>query len=276
MIIFKKLKHLGTRAKTSFLIVLIYLFMITFAIFSNQKTTGHLFVYEKHQAIFAFIFNFSLIPFIIFSCLEIAKLSFIKWKKVAIAISFICCSFSLFANTFLILNKYHFKRFSLDFLFTPYLFYLMLIFSWSIIIFIGSFAFVIAYQQAKILMFGETFFWFPILMVLLNLFFPIIFYLAIFHHWITLIFLLLISNLSDVFAYLGGSIFGKKKSFIKISPNKTLIGFVLGFICTLIVIFSLYLLFFLWIKKTIILCFFIFLGFNFRLSHQLFINGDDD
>ena len=78
MIAFKKLKYFGARAKTSFLIVLIYLFLIALAIFSNQKTTGFLFVHEKHQAIFAFIFNFCLIPFIIFSCLEIAKLSFVK------------------------------------------------------------------------------------------------------------------------------------------------------------------------------------------------------
>ena len=263
MIGFKKLKYFGARAKTSFLIVLIYLFLIALAIFSNQKTTGFLFVHEKHQAIFAFIFNFCLIPFIIFSCLEIAKLSFVKWKKVSIIISFICCAFSLFANTFLILNKYHFKKFSLDFLFTPYLFYLMLIFGWVIVVFIGSFVFVIAYQQAKILMFGETFFWFPILMVLINLFFPIIFYLTVFHHWISFIFLLLISNLSDVFAYLGGSIFGKKKPFIKISPNKTLIGFILGFICTLVVIFSLYLLIFFIHKKDGNVLLFYFLGIQF-------------
>ncbi len=270
MIAFKKIKSLGVRTKTSFFIILIYLFLITIAIFSDQKTTGHLFSHEKYQAIFAFIFNFCLVPFIIFSCLEVAKLSFIKWGKVAIIISFICCSFSLFSNTFLILNKYHFKKFSLDFMFTPYLFYLMLIFGWAIIIFISSFIFVIAYQQAKILMFGETFFWFPILMVLINLFFPIVFYLAIFHHWITLIFLLLISNLSDVFAYLGGSIFGKKKPFIKISPNKTLVGFVLGFICTMIVTFFLYWLFFYISDRSNNHPLFYFIGIQFS-RHQTII-----
>lgn len=268
MIVSKKIKSLGVRTKTSFFIILIYLFLITIAIFSDQKTTGHLFLDEKHQAIFAFIFNFCLVPFIIFSCLEVAKLSFIKWKKVAIIISFICCGFSLFSNTFLILNKYHFKKFSFDFLFTPYLFYLTLIFGWTIIIFISSFIFVIAYQQAKILMLGETFFWFPILMVLINLFFPIIFYLIIFHHWIAFVLLLLISNLSDVFAYLGGSLFGKRKPLIKISPNKTLMGFALGFILTLLVMFLLYLLIF-FINKNSNYLLFYFIGIQFSCQQSI-------
>lgn len=269
MIISKKLKSLGVRAKTSFFIILTYLFLLIIAIFSNPQTTGHLFLDKKYQAIFAFIFNFSLIPFIILSCFEIVKLSFIKWKKVATIFSFICCSFVLFSNTFLILNKYHFNFFSLDSSFIPYLFYLMLIFGWTMIIFISSFIFIIVYQQKKILMIGETFFWFPILMVSINLFFPIVFYLTIFHHWITFVFLLLISNLSDTFAYLGGSIFGKKKSFIKISPNKTLIGFILGFICTIIVVFILYLLFFFINKKNDNSLLFYFLGIQFSCQESI-------
>ena len=269
MITSKKIKSLGVRSKTSFFIVLIYLFLITIAVFSSPKTTGHLFLNIKHQAIFAFIFNFSLIPFIFLSCFEIAKLSFIKWKKVAIIISLICCNFTLFSNTFLILNKYHFDFFFLSFLFIPYLFYLILIFGWVIIIFISSFIFIIAYQQAKILLFGETFFWFPILMVLVNLFFPIIFYLTIFHHWITFVLLILISNLSDTFAYLGGSIFGKKKSFIKISPNKTLIGFIIGFICTFIIIFFVYLLIFFIDQKNTNSLLFYFLGIQFSCQQSI-------
>ncbi|MBQ4209121.1 phosphatidate cytidylyltransferase [bacterium] len=80
--------------------------------------------------------------------------------------------------------------------------------------------------------------------------------------------MLLISNLSDVFAYLGGSLFGKKKPFIKISPNKTLMGFALGFILTLLVMFLLYLLIF-FINKNSNYLLFYFIGIQFSCQQSI-------
>lgn len=53
-------------------------------------------------------------------------------------------------------------------------------------------------------------------------------YFALFKGWTTIFFLYIITALTDVFAYLGGMLFGKQKLSPFISPNKTIAGAIIG------------------------------------------------
>lgn len=71
---------------------------------------------------------------------------------------------------------------------------------------------------------------FPIAMLLISSFILFLEYIGINHTWSSLFLLLAIPVLSDLFAYLGGSIFGKHKISPTISPKKSWEGFFIGVI----------------------------------------------
>jgi len=86
--------------------------------------------------------------------------------------------------------------------------------------------------------------WYPVLTFILNTFFTGFFYLSVIHRWTTIVFLLAISTLSDVFAYVGGVAFGKHKMAPKVSPKKTWEGLFFGIGVTLLIMCGIYGIFF--------------------------------
>lgn len=73
----------------------------------------------------------------------------------------------------------------------------------------------------------------PLMAIVLPMTFFAIYYILIFKFFTTFLFLLLITWCADSFAYLGGSFFGKHKLAPKISPNKTIEGFLISLVLTL-------------------------------------------
>ncbi len=76
--------------------------------------------------------------------------------------------------------------------------------------------------------------------VLASFFFIGIFFFVIMKGWLTLLILFCLTSFVDIFAYVGGSLFGKKKMSPYISPNKTIGGAITGIVIstiTIIIIF---------------------------------------
>lgn len=70
--------------------------------------------------------------------------------------------------------------------------------------------------------------WYPLLVFIINSFFVGFIYTSTIHGWSAFMFLILASTGCDVFAYVGGSIFGKHKLAPKVSPKKTWEGLLFG------------------------------------------------
>ncbi len=77
--------------------------------------------------------------------------------------------------------------------------------------------------------------WYPLLVFILNTFFVGFIYTTIIHGWSSFMFLIIASVGCDVFAYLGGTHFGRHKLAPKISPKKTWEGLVFGEGITLVI-----------------------------------------
>lgn len=231
------------RFKTSILIVFFHLFLVCLSLFANKEWMGFLFKNNfQIQAIFPFLFLLCLIPLIFQACKEICFLFFLKKSLMTIITSITCLLFTCLPNIFFICVKYDFLVWKAKF--PAYLLYYIFLFLGSLVILISNFGIIFFHQKTKILIPCKNYWQFPILMTLINLFFPLVFYLAIAHCWGVYLILLLISNSSDAFAYIGGAIFGKHKSFSKISPNKTWEGYFFGLCFTILAMLIAYLLLF--------------------------------
>ena len=76
--------------------------------------------------------------------------------------------------------------------------------------------------------------------VFASFFFIGIFFFVIMKGWLTLLIVFCLTSFVDIFAYVGGSLFGKKKMSPYISPNKTIGGAITGIVIstiTIIIIF---------------------------------------
>jgi len=74
-----------------------------------------------------------------------------------------------------------------------------------------------------------------LIIVLIYLTFVAVNYLILTKSWFVLVMLVFISSVNDVFAYLGGMIYGKHKMVPQLSPKKTWEGFLTGTIVTSII-----------------------------------------
>lgn len=74
-----------------------------------------------------------------------------------------------------------------------------------------------------------------LIIILIYLTFVAINYLVLTKSWFVLVVLVFISSVNDVFAYLGGMIYGKHKMVPQLSPKKTWEGFLAGMIVTSII-----------------------------------------
>lgn len=98
-------------------------------------------------------------------------------------------------------------------------------------------AVIIILRKFKINSFRDTFSFFLISFVT-NAGFISLFFLTINRGFGALLFLFSIVSLSDIFAYLGGTLYGKKKLIPSISPNKTLEGFLTGLVVSVAISLS--------------------------------------
>ncbi len=74
-----------------------------------------------------------------------------------------------------------------------------------------------------------------LIIILIYLTFVAVNYLVLTKSWFVLVVLVFISSVNDVFAYLGGMIYGKHKMVPQLSPKKTWEGFLTGMIVTSII-----------------------------------------
>ena len=77
-------------------------------------------------------------------------------------------------------------------------------------------------------------------------------YIIYFYEKILFLYFILLISCFDIFSYIFGSLFGKKKILPKISPNKTIFGVVAGLLITLIISLSFNNLFYIFTFRTAI------------------------
>lgn len=234
-------KKMLTRSKTALGLAAFYILFITFCLLSSDVWFKENVISRKNKFIFSICCLIILTPVIVFACKEITKLSFAH-KKIALLVSaLVIILFTWSLGLFYTINRYFIIPTKLqeagmtaeEYLKRIFFINILLTFFGSFSLFLGSFGVVyFNRRRTEILMFRKSVFWFPILMSLVGLFFPTVFCVSINYQWTTFVFLLALSNLSDVFAYLSGSIWGRTKLIEKVSPKKTIEGVIFSFAVT--------------------------------------------
>lgn len=80
---------------------------------------------------------------------------------------------------------------------------------------------------------------FIIIQILSVVFWNALYYVNVINSWVTLFLLIVLATTNDSFAYIFGTLFGKRKIFTQISPNKTIVGFITGFFTSIIISYCL-------------------------------------
>ncbi|MGL4647521.1 MAG: phosphatidate cytidylyltransferase [Mycoplasmoidaceae bacterium] len=200
----------------------------------------------KSKGIFAYIFVLLLLPFAYGSAREINNLFFGRgvWLTFWLLFSVIAI-FLILPNFAYITRTYYFPikgipiTFEGDLLKNPNEFgdffsKLLALFSITILI---SFAFLIGVLVCIIRMrqineFVDLFL-FVILVIIIAFGFFSIAFIGLLRSWLVLLFVICITYFTDIFSYIGGVLFGRKKISKVISPKKTLEGFWIGLLLTL-------------------------------------------
>lgn len=230
------------RLKTSFIILIYYIFYELILIVANNNWIK-INIDINYRPLLYFANILLIIPIIYFASNEISSLCFPKQKKIIFfTCIFLCMSF-LVPTTFLVLMQIESIKLLNGSLTKEEIFLILLIGS---ILFFSLMTYVIIFFVFKMFSYviKKVKIWYPILFFLCSLFFNGFFYVSIINGWVTMAILVLISNCNDIFAYLGGSLFGKHKFVPKISPKKTWEGLIFACIMTLILMCGIYSLFF--------------------------------
>lgn len=236
-------KHIfNQRLKTSFIILTYYiLYEVILLVASNDWIKLN--INDNYRLLLYFLNILLIVPIIFFTSKEIANLCFPKQKKIVfLTFIFLCLSF-LFPASFLILMQMDNIKLIPNSLTKEEMFLILL---FACILFFSLMTYLIIFFALKMSSYviKKVKIWYPILFFLCTLFFNGFFYISIINSWITVAILILISNCDDMFAYFGGTFFGKHKLAPKISPNKTWEGFIFAYFMTLILMCGVYSLFF--------------------------------
>ncbi|XQP55489.1 MAG: phosphatidate cytidylyltransferase [Mycoplasmoidaceae bacterium] len=223
-----------TRSKSAIFIVAFYAAYLLLLFFANQHWFKPLASLEPGnmyavQFTLGFINILMLAPVIYYVSWEITNLCFPGRKKVFIYT--VCSTFALTLGmgVFLIGTRYQLFPIHISEMWNSFTIFLLVSLIAIICVTIIS-TFVWMYIGRHIVYVGKkTRVWYPVLVFILNTFFVGFLYTTIIHTWTTYMFLMLISVLSDVFAYLGGVLFGKHKMAPNISPKKSWEGLGIGF-----------------------------------------------
>lgn len=226
----KSKKTFKTRVISSLFIVGFILISLLFSIFSDTKWGWFPINNLVVNKIFSFLQLLLMCSICILAGIEIANLHSYKnfWFLFFTTLSIILCYLS--TSIVFISQKYHyFKSYTEN----EYLF-VLIVSCISIYIFVVLFNIVFFYFQG--LLEFKKIITHIFLILLVSCFCSSWFYFGEFKGWTTLLLLYLITALTDVFAYISGLLFGKKKMSKYVSPNKTIGGAFGGVILTTIII----------------------------------------
>ncbi|MBQ0045868.1 MAG: phosphatidate cytidylyltransferase [Mycoplasma sp.] len=242
-------KTFFTRTRSAIFVIAFYVLFFLFLYFSNEKWFPPLLSLDVRTMLnVQFVLNLfnvlMVVPIIVFVSKEITNLCFPTHKAVFYYTVSALFILTMGVSIFLLGMRYKFFTFNVDSQFNN--FTLFLIASLSGIVFftlVSTLVWVI--MSRHITYVGKkTRFWYPFLIFVLNTFFVGFIYTSIIHSWTTFAFLILISTGCDVFAYVGGTHFGKNKLAPNISPKKTWEGLAFGVGLTLAMMCIIYALFY--------------------------------
>lgn len=222
----KKLKKevFKVRSKTAAYIVCFYVLAISFAIIADLNWT---ILPISVEFTFAILLLCLILSVGVFACIEMNNLFYQKNKY---SLSFLIISFLAFQCGIFIL--YLLKMYGLSGAqATEWFAGLIYVFLFIGVLVIAIISWIIAYSMPCTNRHKNSKYAF-LMSIIINLFFFSLMYLFIARTWTTVVLIFLLSNLSDVFAYIGGSTFGKHKMCPKISPKKTWEGAIFSLVVT--------------------------------------------
>lgn len=238
-----------TRGRSAIFIVSFYVLFFLFLYFSNEKWFPPLMWLDVRTMMnVQFVLNLCnvlmVIPIIVFVSKEITNLCFPTHKAVFIYTTIALFVLTMGMSFFLLGMRYEFFTLNLDNKINNFTLFLIIGLG-GIIFFTLVSTLVWVIMSRHIIYVGKkTRFWYPFLIFVLNTFFVGFIYTSIIHSLTTFAFLILISTGCDVFAYIGGTHFGKHQMAPKISPKKTWEGVLFGAGVTLAAMCLIYALFY--------------------------------
>lgn len=233
-----------TRARTAIIIVSFYVIYAMLLVLGNEKWMAPIDFGNQSRFIINFFNLLMIVPVLYFVAKEITNLCFPERKKLFIFNAAILFAFFFGCSLFMLLTYHQITPIKDPVGLTSYQFLLIIMIAQAVgFTIICTLVWVI--MGWRITYVGRKVkFWYPFLVFILNIFFISFFYVTIIHTWVIFAFLLMISNFSDMFAYIYGSHFGKHKMAPKISPKKSWEGLILSTITTIAIMCGVYGLFF--------------------------------
>lgn len=227
-------KVMGSRIKVGlYLFGFIFLFLIL-GIFADKINNWTNYVPDYIKGPFAGIIAIlSLIP-LYYASFEVTKIFFKKDRKLAIIAFIITSLLVLVFDLFICLNYYYSKNLTVNYSDISCNTLALITFGVSVfIIFVMLFIYFSIYRNTKAFSYKD--FWLgAFLQYFIYLVTLAFFYIVLVKSWVALTMLLIIVCGTDIFAYFGGSYFGKHLMCPKISPKKTWEGAGIALVATLV------------------------------------------
>lgn len=226
-------KGLNKRIKSSIFIFVYTALYFILAIFCDKVYNWSPFLdNDLIKQVIGFILLFSLLPLVVMASKEIS-FNFFKNNKVTWFVTSLILILTVYAPTIsYFIYQYKIIANNIDDYFIATKIFITLLFCTNVIGII-SFMFMLAFNQKLNI---SNFFTVALIYIFINSFFVGTFYITFTRGWITYLLIFLIVILSDTFAYVGGTFFGKTKLAPKTSPNKTVEGLLFGlFVSTFII-----------------------------------------
>ncbi|XQP55188.1 MAG: phosphatidate cytidylyltransferase [Mycoplasmoidaceae bacterium] len=228
-----------TRTRSAIVVASFYVIYLLLLFFSNRNWFSPIAGHDKIQFILNFFNVLMIVPIIYFVAKEISDLCFPGHKAIFYYTASALFILTMGASIFLLGTKYNLfstELTSYSKVYDNFTFFLIISLSGIVFFTLLSTLVWIIMSRHIVYVGKKTRIWFPLLVFILNTFFVGFVYTTVIHTWTTYLFLMSTSVLCDVFAYVGGSIFGKHKMAPTISPKKTWEGVLFGVGVTLVIL----------------------------------------
>ncbi len=231
-------KVFTNRFVIALLIFLYWSFMLTVCLLSDIgiNTDWYISLDNKYKGIFAYFFVLLILPFIYGATHELNNLFFGFNMKKTFILLFTGISLFLFLPNFVYITKFYYfptvfeTNTEIQNVFTTIFGLFTLSLTISLIVFILILIYIIKTTGMSDFI---TLFLFIILSLIIAFGFFSIAFIGLLKSWLVLLFVIFITAFTDVFAYISGMLFGRKKLSKTISPKKTVEGFWIGLILTI-------------------------------------------